>query len=295
MKKHTSLRGLRTFCVAARHESFRDAAERMHVTSSAVSHQVKNLEDEVGQPLFERGARQLRLTAVGRSLYEDIGPLIERIDDRLADCASRPKRQQLRVSVQPFFASEMFVPRLSEFTAAHPDIDIQVETSDEGVEKFAASADASIRIFRSPPDGLEAHRLFPLRLIPAGSPRFLRQMKVRDGRIASDFPLIVHDGRSRAWQDWADIAGVVLPEDAKSIRLASMIAVARAAEKGIGAALIPVELSHNWFRDENLVPLFDTPLTTDDAYYFVCSPENARLAHVQLLKGWVLETFRRKR
>ena len=146
-----SLRGLRTFCVAARHGSFREASEELHVTASAVSHQIKSLEDELGTPLFERNGRDRVLTSTGESLYADVSPLIEQLDSVVAGHKSDGVRSSIRISVQPFFASEYFVPRLSEFAARHPEIDIQVGTSDESTEKHPADSDLSIRLFRSPP------------------------------------------------------------------------------------------------------------------------------------------------
>ena len=144
-----SLRGLRTFCVAARHESFRNAAEELFITASAVSYQIKSLEQELGEQLFDRNSRELRLTRVGRSLYEESWPLSERRDAVAAAYKKDSARPSIRVSVQPFFGSEYFVPRLSEFTAEHPDIDIEVGTSDESAETHPSDADLSIRLFRS--------------------------------------------------------------------------------------------------------------------------------------------------
>ena len=100
-----SLRGLRTFCVAARYESFKAAASDLFVTSSAVSQQVKGLEDELGLRLFERSARDLVLTEEGRALYNALSPLIDQVDDVVAGFHQAGRRKTVRISVQPFFAS----------------------------------------------------------------------------------------------------------------------------------------------------------------------------------------------
>ena len=113
-KSHPSLRGLRTFCVAAKHESFRDAGDELFITASAVSHQVKSLEQELGVQLFDRNARDLRLTESGRALLEEACPLIEQLNEVVAGFKQGGRRLSIRMSVQPFFASEYFVPRLSE-------------------------------------------------------------------------------------------------------------------------------------------------------------------------------------
>ena len=287
----SSLRGLRTFCIAARYESFRTAAEELFITASAVSHQIKGLEQELGFSLFERGTRDLKLTETGRSFYEEVNPLIEKLDSIAAGFRAVGKRISVRVSVQPFFASELFVPRLSEFTAEHPEIDIQVGSSDETPEKHPSDADLSIRLFKKPPADMEANLLFPLRLVPAGSPDFKREMTVKKKQITSDFPLIVHQTLPKAWKQWEDDSGIRLPGNSKVTRLDSMIAVVRAAEQGIGAALVPVPLANLWFKQGSIVRLFRQELVTKVSYYLVCSKEHSRDKGVQLLRDWIIQNF----
>lgn len=286
-----SLRGLRTFCVAARHKSFTTAAEQLFITPSAVSHQIKSLEEELGERLFERGSRELALTDIGASLYEDVNPLIEQLDGIAANYKKGRGRSSVRISVQPFFASEYFVPRLSEFTADNPDIDIQVGTSDESTEKHPADADLSIRLFRKPPSDMPSNKLFPLRMVPAGSKDFRKALDVRGRRIVSDFPLLVHESRPKAWSQWSTASGIELPKNSKVTRLESMIAIVRAAERGIGAALVPIPLAEQWFRQETIVRLFDQELVADVSYYLVCNKERANYPAVRELEDWILENF----
>lgn len=286
-----SLRGLRTFCVAAQHQSFRTASEVLFITPSAVSHQIKSLEQELGEQLFDRNSRELRLTETGRSLFEEISPLIDQLNTVAASYKQRDRRSAIRISVQPFFASEFFVPRLSEFTAEHPKIDIQVGTSDETSEKHPPDADLSIRLFKSPPDNLTSNLLFPLRMVPAGSPEFKKAMTIRNKRIVSEFPLIVHETRPKAWEQWAKVSGVQLPESSKVTRLDSMIAVVRAAERGIGAALVPVPIADLWFKQGSIVQLFKHELVADVSYYLVCKEDRAEDESVRLLRDWILQNF----
>ena len=204
-----SLRELRAFCISVELGSFRAAAERLFVTASAVSHQVKNLESGLGIQLFDRGTRALKATTAGENLYSEIQPLIEAFDTVIGNHARTAGKQRLRISVQPFFASEWFVPRLADFRASHPDLDITVDTSDESVERHPATADVSIRIYRSPPTDLVAHRLLPLRLVPAGSPRFYDQVRVQAGKVVSDFPLILEDDEPLDQEEIDDEEGIV--------------------------------------------------------------------------------------
>lgn len=289
--RNISLRALRVFCVAAERESFREAAEVLFLTSSAVSHQIKHLESELGLKLFERAPRSLELTAPGRSFYDDVRPLLQEFDDVTTKHTRARQARSLRISVQPFFASELFVPRLPEFVAEHPDLDISVDTSDESPEKHPGAADASIRIFGKAPPTLASDPLFPLRLIPAGSPDFYDSIKIKAGRIVSDFPLVVHESRPKAWQEWERTSRIKVPDHANSIRLDSMIAVARAAERGMGAALVPKYLSDSWFESSSLAQLFDHELKTKTSFYFVSSKEDRNNKDIKVFREWVLQNF----
>lgn len=286
-----SLRGLRTFCVAARLESFSAAAERLFITPSAVSHQIKRLEEELGVRLFDRNARDLKLTGAGKSLHAESYPLIEQLDAIVASYRKDTTRSAVRLSVQPFFASEFFVPRLSEFTAANPEIDIQVSASDESAETLPADADLSIRLFRTPPAGVEAELLIPLTLAAAGSKSFAKSLRVEGKRIVSDFPLIVHESFPKSWKQWAKHTGIELPRKSKTTYLDSMIAVVRAAEQGIGAALVPVPLADQWFRQRTIVRLFDEALVAKVSYYLIWNEDSARRPEVERLRQWILQRF----
>jgi len=289
--RRISLRGLRAFCVAARHESFRIAGEELHITPSAVSHQIKKLEEALGETLFERGSRELKLSALGALLYQDIAPLIDQLDAVVARYGKVAPQSSIRISVQPFFASEYFIPRLHEFTAAHPEIDIKVGTSDESEEKHPADADMSIRLFRAPPPDLQADLLFPLRMAPAGSSEFKRGLSVRNGKIVSEFPIIVHETYPNAWKQWSETSGIELPGNQKITRLDSMIAVVRAAQRGIGAALVPVPVGDLWFAEGSVVRLFEHEVVANVGYYLACSRDRAKDESVARFRSWILRSF----
>lgn len=291
VNKNISLRGLRAFCVAANRMSFRDAAESLHISASAVSHQIRNLEQELGQKLFDRDGASLTLSEAGKSLHSELNPLMTQLDEIASRHKTSASRKTLRVSVQPFFASELFIPRLAEFTARYGQFDIKVDTSDESTEKHPGYADASIRVFKSRPENLESARLLQLSLIPASSPDFRDSLKIKAGKVVSEFPRIIHDSRPNAWQQWQLSSGIGLPVEKSSVRLDSMIAVVRAAQRGLGAALVPTALCHTMFSSGSLVPLFEYELVTADSFYFVCDNQNAANEDVKLLRDWTVATF----
>ena len=289
--RNISLRAMRVFCAAAEHKSFREAADNLFLTSSAVSHQIKHLETELGVQLFRRTARAIEVTVEGAALYDDIAPVVADFDAILRNHARAARTRSLRISVQPFFASELFVPRLAEFVEQHPDIDIRIDTSDETPERHPGTADVSIRLFSRPPDALRSDPLFPLRLVPAGSPALYDRIKVRAGKIVSDLPLILHESRPRAWHEWQRSSRIRLPDRRSFMRLDSMIAVARAAERSLGAALVPKKLSESWFQSQSLVQLFDHELLTRDSYYIAYREDDRDNEDIQAFRRWVLEEF----
>jgi len=285
------MRALRAFCAAAKHASFRLAADDLFLTASAVSHQIKQLESELSVQLFARTARSLRLTDAGQSLSEDLKPVLQKLDTVVERHSGRAGSAVLRLSVQPFFASELLVPRLSEFVAGNAEISITVDTTDGEADRHDKAADVSIRLFSSPPDDLITDRLFSLRLIPVGTPKFYDGINVVAGRIDSDFPILVHDTRPKAWQRWQKSSGIRLPRNPKIIRLNSMVSVARAAEQGLGAALMPAQLCSAWTQSGALTQLFDQELESDEAYYLTCAKDSAESSHIRTFREWVLQEF----
>jgi DNA-binding transcriptional LysR family regulator len=138
------LRLLRAFYFAGKHSSFKAAAERLALTPSAVSHQVKELEEQLGVTLFQRRTRAITLTVTGRQLLEDLEPALRALQAAVVR-ASRPNaRRQLHVVMPPFFASELFAPRLHDFHDRHPSIDIQVDTRDPRPDQHPVYSDVSV-------------------------------------------------------------------------------------------------------------------------------------------------------
>ena len=290
-RRNVSLRELRTFCVAAEMSSFRDTAEAMFLTPSAVSHQVKSLEDVLDVQLFERLTRSIELTEAGQALYAELRTLIGELDDALERHASNDGRAVLRISVQPFFASELVVPNIGGLTAQNPDLDIKLETSDESLEKHAATADVSIRIFRKAPTSLVAHRLFPLRLVLAASPGLKKRMQRLGNKALDDLPRIVHESRPGAWRKWERRTGRTVAGNGRVVRFDSMLAVANAAERGVGTALVPLKLSDSRFEAGTLAQLFPEALESSEAYYLVYRHEDKTKPAIKAFRDWALEMF----
>src|ERR1700733_8450093 len=286
------LRNLRAFCIAARHRSFKAAADELALTPSAVSHQMRELETLLGVELFERRTRTLALTTAGHMLVNEIAPLLDTLERSLAQFSRRNRRRTVRVLLPPFFASELFVPRLESFFARHPGIDIQVDTLDPWPAEHPLTADVSILLTHTEPPGVKAAALFPVKLAAVCAKDFAPAV-ARLGREAfRETALIVQKARPFAWKRWANEIGLDTPEARNVIELDTMFSVVRAAERGVGIALVPEILCEAWFRSGALVRLFSLQLATDDCYYVVSRFQDANKPEVMAIIEWTLEQFR---
>ena len=286
------LRHLRAFCIAARHCSFKIAADELYLTPSAVSHQMKELEESLGVRLFERKTRALELTSAGHALHDEVAPLLDALERSLTQFTRRNRRKSLRLMLPPFFASELFVPRLTTFCAAHPDIDIQIDTSDPHPTLHPPTSDVSIILADGAPEDVKSAKLFSLKLAAVCAQEHAPSV-VRLGReVFREMALIVHRPRPFAWTNWAQEVGLEAPEPKNIIELDSMFAVVRAAERGVGVALVPTALCGAWFDTGALVRIFSIELETVDTYYLVCRPKDAEKEEVKSVTDWALEEFR---
>lgn len=286
------LRNLRAFCVAARHRSFKFAADELFLTPSAVSHQMRELEDSLGVRLFERKTRALALTTAGHTLLDEVEPLLEALDRSLAQIARRNGRQTLRVLLPPFFASELFIPRLTSFCEAHPEIDMQIDTSDPRPSIHPPTADVSILLADTEPQGVTSCRLFSLNLTAACSKEHAATVARLGSEVFKQMALIVHKSRPFAWTSWAEEIGLATPEPKNVIELDTMSAVVRAAERGIGVALVPSVLCDAWFRSGALVRIFSVELATNDTYFLVSRPKDSEKPEVKAITHWARAQFR---
>ena len=239
------LLGLRAFVEVGRAGSMKDAARRLGVTSGAVSQQVKQLEARLGLSLFERGNREIRLTASGRRLFSGVADPFARIEDAIE--AIRPDRRggsrTLTVTTTGSFAATWLVPRLGRFTSLHPRIEVRVLTTPTLVPLGTGpgNADIAIRHGLGQWQGVEATPLMRPRLVPVGSPRLLA-----DGppiRRPADClnHLLLQDAAGADWRLWLQALGADHrdPRVGRGSRFSDPTLLLGAAVAGQGLALLP--------------------------------------------------------
>lgn len=287
-----SLKAIKTFQIAAKHSSFAVAADELCITPSAVSHQIKTLETQLGLPLFSRGARALALTDAGARYLEQIDDLFVRLEAVTEQLRARFGRSSVRLHVPAYFASEMLLPRLSEFSKLHDGIDLRIETSGNHGRHHPAEADISVVVGTGPWNGLVSHPLFAQSLVPACSPELLAEKPVLRHADLNAHTLLVHEARRDDWDRWATAVGLKELRPAQIVRIDSMTAATRAAEKKIGIALLPAELSRRKFAQGRLVRVFDDELVTQEDYTLLVRAEDENRDDIRALCAWLVESCR---
>jgi LysR family glycine cleavage system transcriptional activator len=201
-------------------------------------------------------------------------------------------RSSVRLHVPAYFASEMLLPRLSEFSKLHAGIDLRIETQGAHGRTHAAEADISVVCGTGPWKGLVAHPLFAQTMIPACSPELLAERPVLRYEDLNAHTLLVHEARREDWDRWATAVGMKELRPAQIVRIDSMSAATRAAEKKIGIALLPAELSRRKFAQGRLTRVFDDELVTQEDYTLLVRTEDENRDDIRALCAWLIESCR---
>lgn len=290
MAIQTPIRGLRSFCIAAKCLSFKHAASQLFLTPSAVSHQIKQLEQQLGTALFKRNTRAIELTSAGKNFYQAVYPIVTELENTIADFTNSQQNKTITVSLPEFFASEIFVPQLSEWAELNPDINLQLDTV-KSSNQTTTNPDLSIVLASGKPNNSIVHELFPVRYIPACNKRIYKKWASSGYDALKSVPLILHQSRPWSWHKWADQCDVPNFDPKQIIQFDSMFGVARAAQQGMGIALVPMPISKAWFSEELLVKLFDDELITKDRYYLIQHQNIDGADELTKFANWVNDKF----
>ena len=208
-----SLDLLQGFEAAARHLSFTKAGEELFLTQSAVSRQIKELEDQLGVPLFHRRHRALALTDAGQQFYAAAAQVLTTMRTATSRLKAQSGRRPLSVTTTNSFAALWLIPRLAGFTRTHPGVDVRI-TADTRVQDLDRDGlDVAIR--HGPPSlaGPHAVRLFGERVLPVCSPKLLRKNPLREPADLKNHCLLVYDDPDARhpwlhWKTWLEVAGI---------------------------------------------------------------------------------------
>jgi LysR family transcriptional regulator, glycine cleavage system transcriptional activator len=284
------LAALKAFEAAARLASFSRAAEEIHVTHGAVSHQVKALEELAGVPLFARNGRRVALTADGKVLADRVRAALRDIGDAMESLAPRERNNRLTVSMLPSFAARWLMPRLGRFMEKHPDIAVNVHASLALVDFARDGADIAVRFGRGGWPNVEAEKFMDDERFPVASPRLNRgKLPTRPAELAK-FRLLSTD--DEPWMPWFKAAGVKLPEpEGPMFNDAAMMV--QAAVDGRGIAFARRSISEGDLAAGNLIRLFDIAVKAGESYYLVW-PKGKPSAKVLAFRDWMFAEKKRR-
>ncbi|MFC7301052.1 LysR substrate-binding domain-containing protein [Cognatiluteimonas weifangensis] len=279
------LHALSGFAAAARSSNLTRAAAAQHLTVSALSHQIRGLEERLGRRLFDRGPRGVRLTADGERLLARIGPHLDALAEAVRPATAR-RDDVLTISVLPSLASGWLVPRLGGFLAAHPQLQLSLLSSERLVDfDRDPGVDAALRMGPGRWPGVTAEHLLDESLAPVASPALLARHGMPTAATLHQWPLL---GESDAthWEVWFARHGGHAParyvasfDDLESLH--------RAAVAGMGVALARMVRSRSLVEAGQLVVLSEQRLPSDFAHYLVYPPRSADHRGLLAFRDWL--------
>lgn len=282
------LSSLRAFEAAARHRSAKRAADELSVTATAISHQLRALEDWLGVPLFLRKPRQLELTAAGRQLVGELGNAFDTMALAVGRLRAVPKRQTVTLSTTPAVASRWLLPHVGLLRASHPELDLHIHVTHEPVALDGHSADLAIRYGSGRWPGLVAHKLFDNVFVPACSPA-LRIKRPED--LARHGLLHFESCNAKrvplGWDGWQKMAKVRGLDAAAGPVFSDETHTISAALAGQGVALMSRALIADELRQGTLVSPFG-PELRGDPFHLVYPDHRRGDEALQAVRDWVV-------
>lgn len=278
------LHALPGFVAAARARNLSRAAASLHVTVSALSHQMRGLEDLLGHRLFDRGPRGLSLTPAGERLFGQVAPHLDAISAALAAQPAR-NAHALTLSVMPSVASSWLIPRLPSFTAAHPEVELNLQSTSDVVDFDREAVDVAIRFGQGGWPELRTHLLFEEWVIPVCSPELLERFPQAARGDFTGVPMLRDLGER--WHAWFERFGGVPPARWVAA-FDDTDALQRAAMEGMGVALGRLTMARPLLESGRLVALTGNRLLDRYAHYLVYPPRSENHSALVAFRDWIL-------
>ncbi len=294
MRRLPPLNALRVFDAAARHKSFNKASEELCVTPSAVSHQLKSLEEFLGVELFKREKRSITLTAAGERYLPSVQIALDELEIATRRLISAPNSNVVNVSVAPAFLTRWLVPRITRFQEQYPEIELRLESSIDYIDFENSDTDMAVYYGKGHWSGIEAHLMRNIYMTPVMSPSLLEG----DGAINAPIDMMKHTlinvtGRNQEWVKILQKLGVSVTKMNKTISFSSTSLAVSAAAEGIGIALADLALIEREIKAGRLVAPFDVALDVHNAFYLVYKENRTMTPSMQAFKDWILEEMQR--
>jgi DNA-binding transcriptional LysR family regulator len=285
MRRLPSLNGLRAFEAAARRGSFAAAGQELNVTQAAVSRMVRLLEQRLGYRLFERHANALELTWQGRTLQPGLTAAFDTIAHLAAQVATLSAAPALTVGVGPSFAVRWLIPRLADFQARHPDIEVRLATGG-ALNPIGDDWTCGIRLGDGQWPGYEAQHLFSAELFPVCTPAIARRL-----RSPSDLrrqPLLQVEHALDDWPLWLRAAGLKGHLEKRNPHFATYAMALQAAVDGLGVAMGLAPYVADDLAAGRLVAPFALHVPKGHAWYLIWPPSRADSPPFTAFRSWLL-------
>lgn len=286
------LNALRAFEAAARRGGFAKAADELHVTPAAISHQVKALEDQLGIVLFLRRARGLELTDAGRQLLPELSKGFSHMARGIGSLAAGGLAGPLRIGIVPTFAALWLVPRLNSFLDTYPEIELVIEAQWPTPDVTAGSIDMLLTYSLDDYPGMIATLLMRETVFPVCAPGLLNQAPLRrfsdlkHHRLLHDID-ITDEEPSITWRRWLRDAGVSDVDPDRGLKFTNVVLLNQAAIRGQGVALGRSALVAADLAAGNLVRPLKGERPADFAYYLVTTSAATQSPRVQAFHRWL--------
>lgn len=277
---------LQQFVQVARVGNLSRAAAQVSLTVSALSHQMRQLEERLQRQLFERGPRGVKLTVEGCRLLEAVGEHVDGIEHALAQYRQR-RDETLTLSASAGIMSGWLVPRLPRLVAAHPELELNLQSGSALVNFEREPVDAALRYGRGEWPGLHSERLFGEWIAPVGAPALVARMADADPNDLSQWPLLGDPNPSNRWKDWFARFGGTAPHRYVA-HFDSFEAQRHAALEGLGVAMGRMVMSKSLIDAGRLLVLGDRYLPVEDAYWLVYPARSREHPGLQVFREWLL-------
>ncbi|WP_442113676.1 DNA-binding transcriptional regulator DsdC [Pseudomonas sp. NUPR-001] len=293
------LSNLHTFAVAARHLSFRLAAEELYLTASAVSHRIAKLEQLLEQRLFERLTRRIRLTAEGERLYQLVQGMLEELEQALQPQSASSLSGALTLYVRPSMAQCWLVPKLADFQQRYPQISLDIRTGNEAVDFRARHIDLALLYGEGVFPGLSSELLMPEHVAPVCSPWYAERHGLINAPQQLQHCTLLHDALAwehaaydAEWQHWAGAHSVQahLPSGGLTFDRADLCALA--ASQHVGVAMGRQRLVQPLIEQGQLILPFADFQAAGQGYYLVYPAREAIPLRLQVMIEWLREVSR---
>lgn len=290
LRRLPNLSALRALEAAARHQNFSRAAEELHLTHGAISHQVRTLEEELGVNLFTRQGKRISITPEGEQFAAIVRKALSEVV-RAADALKASVSQtRLTVTSIPSFAARWLTPRLGKFIEQYPDLEVMLQSSNHLTDFVREPVDLGIRFGGGHYPGLAVEKMIDDYFYPVASPRFNGGKLPRTPQKLMQHMLLRSD--NEPWTPWFRAAGIDLAEPMGGLVFQDASMLIRAAAEGHGVALTRHSLVANALESGELVRLFDVAIPCPNSYYLVCLPHALQKPQVQAFRSWLLDELK---